>query len=66
MKLSKLKIREKILIFFVVRIVVILYGCQESVGKLKKKESFRFVFTMKPSRLKIMEKVFIFLWFNLL
>ena len=30
------------------------------MGKLKKKESFRFVFTMKPSRLKIMEKVLIF------
>ena len=28
---------EKVLIFFVVRLVVILFGCQESVGKLKKK-----------------------------
>ena len=37
MKLSRLKIMEKVLIFFVVRLVVILFGCQESVGKLKKK-----------------------------
>ena len=29
---------EKVLIFFVVRLVVILFGCQESVGKLKKKK----------------------------
>ena len=38
---------------------VVVFGHRESVGKLKKK-SFRFFFTMKPSRLKIMEKVFIF------
>ena len=38
MKLSRLKIMEEVLIFFVVRLVVILFGCQESVGKLKKKK----------------------------
>ena len=35
MKPSRLKIMEKVFIFFVVRLVVILFGCQESVGKLK-------------------------------
>ena len=37
MKPSRLKIMEKNFIFFVVRLVVILFGCQESVEKLKKK-----------------------------
>ncbi|CBI36492.3 unnamed protein product, partial [Vitis vinifera] len=36
MKPSRLKIMEKVFIFFVVRLVVILFGCQESMGKLKK------------------------------
>ncbi|CBI35432.3 unnamed protein product, partial [Vitis vinifera] len=47
---------------------VVVFGHRESVGKLKKNKDFFsfFFFTMKPSRLKIMEKVFIFLWFNLL
>ena len=35
MKPSRLKIMEKNFIFFVVRLVVILFGCQESVEKLK-------------------------------
>ena len=47
------------------------YGCVWSprkCGKVEKKNIvFVFLFfTMKPSRLKIMVKVFIFLWFNLL
>ena len=39
---------EKVLIFFVVRLVVILFGCQESVGKLKKK-NFP-IFPTSPAR----------------
>ena len=40
MKPSRLKIMEKVFIFFVVRLVVIRFGCQESVGKLKMLFSF--------------------------
>ena len=39
---------------------VVVFGHRESVGKLKKNKVFVFFFTMKPSRLKIMEKVFFF------
>ena len=39
---------------------VVVFGHRESVGKLKKNKDFVFFFTMKQSRLKIMEKVFIF------
>ena len=35
MKSSMIKIMEKVLIFFTVRLVVILFGCLESVGKLR-------------------------------
>ena len=39
---------------------VVVFGHRESVGKLKKINFSFFFFTMKQSRLKIMEKVFIF------
>ncbi|CBI23555.3 unnamed protein product, partial [Vitis vinifera] len=40
---------------------VVVFGHRESVGKLKKNRVFfSFFFTMKPRRLKIMEKVFKF------
>ena len=42
---------------------VVVFGHRESVGKLKKNKDFVFFFTMKQSRLKIMEKVFIFFFF---
>ena len=41
-------------------LVVILFGCQESVEKLKKIKVFVFFLTMKSSMIKIMEKVLIF------
>ena len=60
MKPSRLKIMKKVFIFFMVWLVVILFGCQESVVKLKKIKVFVFFLTMKSSMIKIMEKVLIF------
>ena len=49
--------------FVVIFGAVVVFGHRESVGKLKKNKDFVFFFTMKQSRLKIMEKVFIFFFF---